>query len=109
MFEPGSLGPVDVLGTYAGGNRKVNLNGEFYIPLPGLGSDKSLRFFGFLDAGNVWGQYDSVTASSLRSSYGIGMNWQSPMGPLQMVWGLPLRKQPTDRIERFQFKIGTAF
>lgn len=109
VFEPGSLGPVDVLGTYAGGNRKVNLNGEFYIPLPGLGSDKSLRFFGFLDAGNVWGQYDSVTASSLRSSYGIGMNWQSPMGPLQMVWGLPLRKQPTDRIERFQFKIGTAF
>jgi len=26
-----------------------------------------------------------------------------------MSWGTPIRSQPNDRIQRFQFQIGTAF
>jgi len=33
----------------------------------------------------------------------------SPVGPLKLSYGTPLRKQPTDRIQRLQFQIGTAF
>jgi outer membrane protein insertion porin family len=33
----------------------------------------------------------------------------SPMGPLKLSFGTPLRKKGTDRIEKFQFQIGTAF
>jgi outer membrane protein insertion porin family len=40
---------------------------------------------------------------------GIGLSWISPVGPLKMSWGKPLRSKPTDRIQRFQFQIGTAF
>jgi outer membrane protein insertion porin family len=31
------------------------------------------------------------------------------VGPLKLSWGSPLNKQPTDRIQKFQFQIGTAF
>ena len=109
VFEPGTLGPVDVTGSYTGGNRKFNLNTEFYVPVPGSGNDKSFRLFAFLDAGNVWGQDEKLAFKDVRASAGAGISWLSPMGPLRLSYGSPIRKKPTDRIERFQFQIGTAF
>jgi outer membrane protein insertion porin family len=108
-FDQGSLGPVDVTGAYLGGTRRVNLNAELYLPVPGSGNDKSLRWFGYLDAGNVWGEFEKVTADSLRASAGIGLSWISPVGPLKLSYGTPIRKEPGDRIQRLQFQIGTAF
>ena len=108
-FEQASLGPVDVTGAFIGGNRKLNLNAELYVPVPGSGNDKTLRLFGYLDAGNVWGENDQASLSDLRSSAGIGLSWISPVGPLKVSWGQPLRKFPQDRIQKFQFQIGTAF
>jgi outer membrane protein insertion porin family len=108
-FDQGSLGPVDVTGAYIGGNRRINLNGELYVPVPGAGNDRSLRLFGYVDAGNVWGENERVRLNSLRSSYGIGLSWVSPVGPLKLSYGAPIRKRPEDRIQRLQFQIGTAF
>lgn len=109
VFEPGSLGPVDVTGSYTGGNRRVNANAELYIPVPGAGNDKTFRLFGFVDAGNVWGSHEKMSYDTVRASAGLGLSWISPMGPLKLSYGLPIRKKPTDRIEKFQFQIGTAF
>jgi outer membrane protein insertion porin family len=109
VFQAGSLGPVDVTGSYTGGSRRVNANAELYIPVPGGGNDKTFRLFGFMDAGNVWGSQEKIVADSVRASAGIGLSWISPMGPLRLSYGVPLRKKPTDRIEKFQFQIGTAF
>ena len=109
VFEQNSLGVIDPTGAFVGGAQKINLNAELYVPVPGTGNDKSLRMFAFADAGNVWRDGEKITASSLRSSAGLGLSWVSPVGPLKMSWGVPLRKQPTDRIQRFQFQIGTAF
>ncbi len=109
VFQAGSLGPVDVTGSYTGGSRRVNANAELYIPVPGGGNDKTFRLFGFMDAGNVWGSQEKITGDSVRASAGIGLSWISPMGPLRLSYGVPLRKKPTDRIEKFQFQIGTAF
>ena len=108
-FDQGSLGPVDVTGAYIGGNRRLNLNTEFYVPVPGAGNDRTLRLFAYLDAGNVWREKESMDFSSLRSSAGIGLSWISPVGPLKLSYGNPLRKFPEDRIQKFQFQIGTAF
>jgi outer membrane protein insertion porin family len=108
-FEQGSLGVVDVTNNYIGGNRKFNVNAELYVPVPGAGNDKSIRLFGFMDAGNVWGESEKIEASSLRASTGIGLSWLSPVGPLKLSWGVPLRYEPNDRIQQFQFQIGTAF
>ncbi|HWH73613.1 MAG TPA: outer membrane protein assembly factor BamA [Methylibium sp.] len=108
-FDQGSLGPVDVIGAYIGGTRKMNVNSEFYVPLPGTGNDRTLRLFGYLDAGNVWGEDEKIDFSTLRASAGIGLSWISPVGPLKLSYGNPFRKEPTDRIQKFQFQIGTAF
>jgi outer membrane protein insertion porin family len=47
--------------------------------------------------------------AQLRASAGLGLSWISPVGPLKLSWGVPLRVQRNDRIQRFQFQIGTAF
>jgi outer membrane protein insertion porin family len=108
-FEQNSLGPVDVTGAFIGGNRKLNLNSELYLPVPGTGNDRTLRLFLYMDAGNVWGEDDKLSLDSLRASAGAGMTWVSPVGPLKISFGNPIRKKPGDRIQRLQFQIGTAF
>ena len=108
-FDQGSLGPVDVVGSYNGGNRRFNLQTQFYLPVPGTGNDKTLRLFTYLDAGNVWGEFEKISTASIRASAGLGMTWVSPVGPLQLSYGTPVRKKPEDRIQRLQFQIGTAF
>ena len=109
VFEQGSLGVVDPTGAYIGGNRRFNMNTELYFPVPGTGNDRSLRIFAFADVGNVWAEAEKITGQSLRSSAGLGLSWISPVGPLKLSWGKPLSLQRNDRIQRFQFQIGTAF
>jgi outer membrane protein insertion porin family len=108
-FEQGSLGVVDPTGAYIGGAKRINLNTNIYFPVPGTGNDKSLRIFAFADAGNVWREDEPITSSSVRAAWGLGLSWISPVGPLQLSYGKPIRLQRNDRIQRFQFQIGTAF
>ena len=111
VFEQGSLGKgtVDVTGAYIGGTKKMNVNNELYIPVPGADKDKSLRLFAFFDAGNVWTEQQHMDMGSLRASAGLGLSWTSPVGPFKLSYGLPVRAEPNDRIQRFQFQVGTAF
>jgi outer membrane protein insertion porin family len=108
-FEQGSLGVVDPTGAYIGGAKRINLNTNVYFPVPGTGNDKSLRIFAFADAGNVWREDEVITRDSFRVAAGFGLSWISPVGPLQLSYGKPIRSLRNDRIQRFQFQIGTAF
>ena len=108
-FLQGSLGPRDTSSLATGGPKKITLNGELIAPFPGTGNDRTLRMFGFLDVGNVFGEFEPYKISELRASYGLGVSWISPVGPLRLAIANPLRKKPGDRIERFQFQIGTSF
>jgi outer membrane protein insertion porin family len=108
-FDQNSLGPVDVTGAYIGGNRKISLNSELYLPIPGTGNDRTLRWFTYIDVGNVWGENQKLNLSDMRASAGVGVTWVSPVGPLKLSYGTPIRKKPEDRIQRLQFQIGTAF
>ena len=108
-FEQGSLGVVDPTGAYIGGAKRFNANAELYFPVPGTGNDRTLRIFAFADTGNVWREDEKVTGASLRASAGVGLSWISPVGPLKLSWAKPLQVQRNDRIQRFQFQIGTAF
>jgi outer membrane protein insertion porin family len=108
VFEQGSLGVIDPTGAYIGGAKRFNFNTELYFPVPGTGNDKTLRLFAFTDAGNVWREDEKITAESIRASAGIGLSWISPVGPLKLSYGTPIRVQRNDRIQRFQFQIGAA-
>lgn len=108
-FQQGSLGPRDASGLATGGPKKITLNGEIIAPFPGTGNDRTLRMFGFVDVGNVFGEFQPYKVSELRASYGVGVSWISPVGPLRLGIANPLRRKAEDRIERFQFQIGTSF
>ncbi|MFM0076285.1 outer membrane protein assembly factor BamA [Paraburkholderia sediminicola] len=110
-YEAGSLGPTDkTTGDPIGGSRMVVANVEMTFPLPGTGWDRTLRVFTFMDAGNVWGdEGNSTGANGLRYSYGAGLEWISPIGPLKLSVGFPLFKHATDKYQVFQFQIGTSF
>ena len=116
-FEQGTLGgtspivnastatdPVNI-----GGTRNLVFNAEISTPFPGAGNDRTLRMFGFVDVGNVWAADQKFSAADLRASVGIGLSWISPIGPLRFAWANPVRTQPGDKIQKFQFQIGTSF
>jgi outer membrane protein insertion porin family len=108
-FDQGTLGPRDVTGSTIGGPKKVTLNAEIITPFPGAGNDRSLRAFGFIDAGNVYGENEKFRLSELRASVGVGLSWISPIGPLRLAAAYPVRKFAGDRIQKMQFQIGTSF
>ena len=109
-FEQGSLGVIDTTtGGSLGGNKKINLNFEVLTPFPGAGNDRTLRMFGFVDVGNVYGEAQPIRLNEMRASAGVGISWVSPVGPLRLAIATPLRKFTGDRIQRVQFQIGTSF
>ncbi len=115
-FEQGTLGPTSaVLGSTTGervsvgGAKNLVFNAEFIAPFPGAGNDRTLRWFFFTDAGNVYGENDSFEFSKLRASAGVGISWISPIGPLRFAYATPIRKFDGDKIQKFQFQIGTSF
>lgn len=108
-FEQGTLGSRDITGAFIGGPKKVALNAEILAPFPGAGNDRTLRVFGFVDAGNVYGETDKLDAGTLRASMGVGLSWLSPVGPLRIAYANPIRKFAGDKIQKIQFQIGTSF
>ena len=92
-----------------GGSKKILLNTELLAPFPGVGTDKTLRLYTFFDIGNVYLDSESVDLNQLRSSAGVGLSWVSPVGPLRFAWAKPIKKFDGDRMQSFQFQIGTAF
>ena len=113
-FEQNSLGQQSTVAgqtntVYVGGAKKLIFNAEFQTPFPGAGADKTLRLFAFTDFGNVFGENENMAINQLRGSAGIGLSWISPVGPLRFSYGVPLRKEATDKIQKLQFQIGTAF
>jgi outer membrane protein insertion porin family len=108
-YDSSSLGPKATNGDPLGGSSRLILNGELQFPFPGAGTDRSLRWYVFADAGNVYADKAALELSQLRYSAGIGISWVSPVGPLRLSFGKPLNAKPEDRIQRFQFQLGQGF
>jgi outer membrane protein insertion porin family len=101
----------------AGGNKQLTTNFEVEIPIV----DKvGIRGVLFYDMGNAFaaGKWsDPSVPLSLFKSWGFGVRWFSPLGPLRFEWGFPLnrRRDPLnpdafrDKASDFQFTIGSFF
>ena len=51
-----------------------------------------------------------VDIFDLRTSWGFGVRWISPLGPLRFEWGLPFMRIPgREQDIDFQFTIGNFF
>lgn len=111
-FEQGSLTTAAQRAaslTATGGAKKVVFNAELLSPLPGGGNDRTLRGFAFVDAGGIYGVDEAIQLSDMRASFGVGISWISPVGPLRLAIARPLSKFDADKMQNIQFQIGTTF
>ena len=109
-FERGKVGPKDG-DDFIGGNFAVSVNFSSNIPKI-LENSESTDFNIFLDIGNVWGvDYNNSleNADDIKSAIGIGIDWFSPIGPMNFSLTQPLSKSSTDITESFRFNLGTTF
>ncbi len=108
-FEGNTLGPKYSNGEASGGAFRVIGGGELFFPTPGFTDSDNIRMSAFLDAGNVWADFDDFDAGELRYSAGVSLMWLSPIGPLIMSVAQPLNAESEDKKEVFQFSFGAAF
>jgi len=108
-FRENALGPLDSEGRPFGGNLKVVGNAELIMPLPFLENARAFRFSAFVDVGNVYGTGEEFYNSQLRYSTGLSLIALTPLGLLSFSYAIPLKSQDGDKLERFQFTIGTTF
>ncbi|HKP58915.1 MAG TPA: outer membrane protein assembly factor BamA [Polyangiales bacterium] len=138
-FEIQSLGPrlgiprtfsdptyqtVDQRGQAFGGNMEFYYNFEIEFPLI---ESVGIKGVVFQDGGNAWNLEQSLCGPSpidrdpaiqpcsqdytrLRMSWGFGIRWFSPLGPLRFEWGFPFNpRRPYEDTYEFQFNVGNSF
>jgi outer membrane protein insertion porin family len=125
-FAPSGIGPRDI----TPGTNQDPLGGSIYwgasleaqAPFSFLPKDAGLKGAVFADAGSLW-DYRGPTSwnvtgetlqpapdsGAIRASVGVGLIWNSPVGPLRFDYSFPLAKQGYDRIQQFRFGGGTKF
>jgi outer membrane protein insertion porin family len=108
-YDANSLGPRDSTDAVLGGPRRVIGGMELLVPFPGTGNEKSVRLSGFIDGGAVYGAGDLPGSAGLRYSTGVAVTWISPVGPLKFSYAIPINKKPVDKLQRFQFTLGSVF
>jgi outer membrane protein insertion porin family len=108
-FEDNTLGPRDSDGDPIGGSVLMVFNAELIFPVPFVESASGIRLSAFFDAGNVFGNYNTFSASGLKYSVGLAGLWLSPLGPISVSLGYPLNAEKEDDVQNFQFTIGTFF
>ena len=109
-FQSGRVGPKDS-NDYIGGNYTSVLNLTSTLPQI-LENNQTTDFAVFLDVANIWGvDYDSSIddQNKIRSAVGFGVDWFTPIGPLNFSLAAPISKASTDETETFRFNLGTTF
>ena len=93
--------------TYTGGTTESFINTDFVFPLIKEAKLKGVVFFDIGNAADGFGN----TFSRPLASYGAGVRWVSPMGPLRIEYGIPLN--PRYGIDKsggkIEFTIGNIF
>ncbi|MFA6686812.1 MAG: outer membrane protein assembly factor BamA [Desulfuromonas sp.] len=90
---------------YIGGEKMAYANLELIFPLLKEAKLKGVIFF---DIGNAWDE-DEEYFSDMRYSVGVGIRWQSPLGPLRLEWGYNLDPYEYEDNSVFDFSIGKFF
>ncbi|GGP58514.1 outer membrane protein assembly factor BamA [Shewanella algicola] len=116
-------------GNSIGGNAIATASFEMIVPTPFLDEayTNSVRTSFFVDAGNVWDtefdydgyrylpadQFNQLSDYSdperIRASWGMSVQWLSPMGPMVFSLAWPIKEYEDDETEIFSFNIGKTF
>ena len=126
-FDRSGFGPRDLSTNDAlGGQSYWAATAEVRFPLPLIPEDIGLSGAVFADAGSLFGAAGGakralagcttatgagclVDESSIRSSVGASLMWDSPVGPLRMDFAKTLSKESFDQEQVFRFGASTKF
>lgn len=130
-FDRGGFGPRDLASDDAvGGQTYWAGTAEVRFPLPFVPDDLGLSGAVFADAGSLFGandlakklntcsasggtcgpgEIDLVDDSTIRSSVGASIMWQSPVGPIRMDFAKAITKESYDEEQFFRFGASTKF
>ncbi|WP_438031136.1 outer membrane protein assembly factor BamA [Sorangium sp. So ce233] len=122
-LDPNS--PPIANGANIGGNLMYYQNLELEFPLIEAVQIKGVVF---TDLGNAWNLeklYCNAAPASpndvtnpcfslqrlldVRTSWGFGLRWFSPLGPLRFEWGFPFKRLSYEEPYKFEFNIGNFF
>ncbi|MCB1473130.1 MAG: outer membrane protein assembly factor BamA [Rhodobiaceae bacterium] len=109
-----SMGPRDATsGDALGGKFYAQATAELQFPLPVLPQDLGFSAAVFAEAAVLTGSdATGITLqddSSIRSSAGFSILWDSPFGLLRGDVGFPITKEDYDKTQLFHFGAGTRF
>jgi outer membrane protein insertion porin family len=111
-FGSNGIGPRDTGSKAAvGGNNIYNGTVEIVSNL-GVTKDAGIRWTVFSDFGSVWktdfpSGVTEPNDQTMRSSVGVGLLWNTAIGPLSFYWAKPINEAKHDITKTFQFSIGT--
>ncbi|MDH4161499.1 MAG: outer membrane protein assembly factor BamA [Nitrospirota bacterium] len=107
-YTQDSVGPyiVDAAGERipTGGSSMAQLNAEVRVNSTTGGGGIVL----FTDGGNVWID-KKIRPDDLRASYGIGLRYNTPVGPLRVDYGQKIHRRSGETPGELHFNIGHAF
>ncbi len=131
VLLPSEFDNIQLTRFSSGGNAKATGTLELIFPTPFAENNRSVRTSFFVDVGNVWRTKfdredyagmsvilpngaqgpmpDYGDAGTYRVSAGFAVQWLSPMGPISISLGRPIREQRFDEFETLQFNIGRTF
>ncbi len=114
-FEYGGLGPRDArTKDPLGGTKYWTTTLEVVFPI-GLPNEFGVKGALFSDIGSLWDAGSKKKgvkindSKSVRASIGAGLSWTSPIGPLRLDYGIPVRKEKFDKEQRISFGFSTRF
>lgn len=107
-YEERKVGPIDnATKDPLGGESMLIGNIEYTYPLFDF-----FRVAGFFDTGNVWKKMDDLGSGGFKSSFGLGVRLKTPVGPINLDYGIPLNKEPGEEKKsdgRFHFSFSHGF
>ncbi len=122
--ECGNNGCIVTSDDSVGGNAVALASLELIFPTPFASEEvrSQVRTSAFVDAASVWDTefvykgdigdplyYDYSDPTNYRASYGVALQWMSPMGPLVFSVAKPIESFEGDDEEFFTFTIGRTF
>lgn len=99
-----------------GGQKYYSVTTELSTPVPLpeiLPQDMNITFSVFLDIGSLWKVNTNTSEKffddrSMRASVGFGLLVVTPIAPIRMDWGFPIKKKPYDDVRRFSLRFTTG-
>lgn len=111
-FRNAGIGPRDNTGAALGGKYFYKGTVELLFPI-GLPEELGFKGSVFSDFGGLTKldnkTIDILDKNSIRISYGLGISWNSPLGPIRFDFAKTLKKENFDRTERFRINFGVRF